>query len=494
MTFTDVNGQVSFRAGLEQSDPVPKDSVIEIESRITAHEAYLTQALASNDSLGILYAYLYRISDCLKQHDYARATSFLLKAEKLVNQEKHYERRGAVAYTRGFIFLRMDRRQEALDAYSLAADYCENAGDSLCLGESLEQMASLYSYFDEFDKAQELFDQAIKLLEKFGSERHLASAYNNFGSMLMMQGQVEEGIPYIKRSIEENLIRKHYRMAYKGMNNLASAYRRINRTDNAIHLFEKCIVLNREKNYSENMVNNYLGLFFAHRSQGNYKAALEAVEQHEMLKDSLIGVETAKKIAAVESKFNIAEKELELKRKEYELLESRHKSQRLATLIALIVMLGGVLFWRWSIYREKIKFQMAENRRNLNQITRVLLQKNAMIKHLEEKIWSSTETAEYQLSEDIYNQKILTGEDWESFKSYFEKSYPGFIFRLRQSHPSLTEAEERLFILIKLKLTSTEISTMLGISVSGVKKTRYRLRKRLELEEEVNLNDYIYRF
>ena len=47
------------------------------------------------------------------------------------------------------------------------------------------------------------------------------------------------------------------------------------------------------------------------------------------------------------------------------------------------------------------------------------------------------------------------------------------------------EAEERLFLFIKLNLTSQEAAAMLRISVDGVKKTRNRLRKRLGLGEDV---------
>ena len=45
--------------------------------------------------------------------------------------------------------------------------------------------------------------------------------------------------------------------------------------------------------------------------------------------------------------------------------------------------------------------------------------------------------------------------------------------------------------LIRLQLTSKQMAAMLGISVDSVHKTRQRLRQRLQLNPDVNLDDFI---
>ena len=81
-----------------------------------------------------------------------------------------------------------------------------------------------------------------------------------------------------------------------------------------------------------------------------------------------------------------------------------------------------------------------------------------------------------------------------AFKAYFEKAYPGYMRRLRSAFPTLSDAEERLFLFIKLNLNRKEVAAMLGISADSVKKTRYRLRKRLLLTEEGDLDGYVRGF
>ena len=104
----------------------------------------------------------------------------------------------------------------------------------------------------------------------------------------------------------------------------------------------------------------------------------------------------------------------------------------------------------------------------------------------------TAEPADFE--DNLFNQHILTDADWSSFKVYFEKAYPSYLRHLRSIFPALTDAEERLFLFIKLNLTTKEAATMLGISADSVKKTRNRLRKKLELGEEVVLEEFIRNF
>ena len=90
--------------------------------------------------------------------------------------------------------------------------------------------------------------------------------------------------------------------------------------------------------------------------------------------------------------------------------------------------------------------------------------------------------------------KILTESDWEVFKKRFENIYPEFLIILRNYCTKLTAAEQRLFLLIKLKFNTREISNVLGISGESVRKSKYRLKKKLNLNKENSLEEFIYRF
>ena len=90
--------------------------------------------------------------------------------------------------------------------------------------------------------------------------------------------------------------------------------------------------------------------------------------------------------------------------------------------------------------------------------------------------------------------KVMTETDCNQFRLYFDSVYPGMITRVTKSFNQITSAELRLFLLIKLAIGNKEVSTMLAISPDSVKKTRYRLKKKLNLPEEASLDDFVLSF
>lgn len=92
------------------------------------------------------------------------------------------------------------------------------------------------------------------------------------------------------------------------------------------------------------------------------------------------------------------------------------------------------------------------------------------------------------------NKELCNEKHQEAFDSYFDEVHQDFIKRLKDAHPGLSPKELRLCAYLKMNLSSKEISALMNISVRGVEISRYRLRKKLNLDREVNLTDYILNF
>lgn len=86
---------------------------------------------------------------------------------------------------------------------------------------------------------------------------------------------------------------------------------------------------------------------------------------------------------------------------------------------------------------------------------------------------------------------ILTPLDWEQFKTVFNKQYPGFFVKLHTRFPKLTPSEIRLVTLLKLQFTIKMMAKTLGVSPQSIIKSRYRLKKKLELPKEADLETII---
>lgn len=82
-------------------------------------------------------------------------------------------------------------------------------------------------------------------------------------------------------------------------------------------------------------------------------------------------------------------------------------------------------------------------------------------------------------------------EHLQVFETNFEKVHHDFFTRLKELYPDLNQRDLRLCAFVKMNLTNKEISPLLNISVRGVETARYRIRKKLNLEHEHNLVEYL---
>ncbi len=88
-----------------------------------------------------------------------------------------------------------------------------------------------------------------------------------------------------------------------------------------------------------------------------------------------------------------------------------------------------------------------------------------------------------------FDQKL--DEDWEQFAQYFDQVHVNFLGRVREKFPKLSQNDYKLCAYLRMNLSTKEIASLMNISVRGVEASRYRLRKRLELPNETNLNEFI---
>ena len=171
--------------------------------------------------------------------------------------------------------------------------------------------------------------------------------------------------------------------------------------------------------------------------------------------------------------------------------------------IVLVAIVGLLILNRQRLksrYQRQLAFQqkvaaereLAAAKEQLGMFTQSIIEKTKVIEQLEQEVANKPLTDEqHRLADELSRQTILTEEDWEKFKTLFEKIYPGFFLKLKEMIPDITVAEQRMAALIRLHLNTKQMASMLGISPDSVYKIRQRLRKRLQLDDEVTTETYL---
>jgi DNA-binding NarL/FixJ family response regulator len=89
------------------------------------------------------------------------------------------------------------------------------------------------------------------------------------------------------------------------------------------------------------------------------------------------------------------------------------------------------------------------------------------------------------------DENVKFENDWYRIKAHFEKIHPGFFDRLREKFPQLTPNDHKLCALLRMNLSTKEISQILKITAPSTEISRIRLRKKLVLPKNVNLVHFI---
>lgn len=154
-----------------------------------------------------------------------------------------------------------------------------------------------------------------------------------------------------------------------------------------------------------------------------------------------------------------------------------------------------------QIEEDKMKSELRHINNLLAASTMNLVVKNEFMEtikgELEEVKRKGKSTETKQALEKIVREIDTTlrlQEDWEQFEYHFDQVHGDFLNRLREQFHELTPNEQKLCALLRLNLSTKEISNLMSISLRGVEIARYRLRKKLGLDQGQNLTKFILEY
>ena len=148
---------------------------------------------------------------------------------------------------------------------------------------------------------------------------------------------------------------------------------------------------------------------------------------------------------------------------------------------------------------EKLRSDNLHKAKELANLTFNLIQKNQVLTDFKgdlEQIKKYSETNKL-VTEDIrrlikkVNRDIDKEENWEVFEDYFDTVHENFFIKLKKKYPNLTSKDLRLCAYLRMNLATKEIAPLMNITVRGVEIGRYRLRRKLELDRNINFTSFL---
>ncbi|WP_229209325.1 helix-turn-helix and ligand-binding sensor domain-containing protein [Dyadobacter sediminis] len=151
-----------------------------------------------------------------------------------------------------------------------------------------------------------------------------------------------------------------------------------------------------------------------------------------------------------------------------------------------------------QIQNEKLQSEIQNKSQQLSNVAINVVKKNEILEEIRDELKQVKAEMGQQLP-NIHYQKLLHSiernvagkDDWVLFEQNFDEVHEQFFKRLRTICPSVSPSELRLAACLRMNLSTKEMAPVLGISIRGVEIKRYRLRKKLGLNMDANLVQFM---
>lgn len=196
-------------------------------------------------------------------------------------------------------------------------------------------------------------------------------------------------------------------------------------------------------------------------------------------------------------------------KKESERAKMQGKAEMLRWVFGLIVLLGliiilFVLYAYWS-YRKRSLARIAHEQEIFSQKQQMMeklhqeelshrdVQLSVMRNYLQKKI----EVVE-KLNSSVPNESkhiVLSDNDWTELEVFLDSVEDLFVSRLTKEHPNLSNADVRLMMLLRLKLSQKTLASIYCVSEKAIKQKLFLYKDKVGIKNEhFSLRNYIENF
>ncbi len=521
-----------------ESYPSHSDTVFVLSKEL------LRKADAESDTLRSAQAHFLMGRYFFEGGSFERAVDEYLLAERLIDQTGAMEWRGKIKGHIGTAFHYASDTVSSLSHLREALSIFESLGDKKGIADVCGRLGHYYEKRENYERAKNYQKKALGIYRASGDSSGIATILENIGSIYEDEGEYAKALTYFEDALAHLKADQNFYRLANVYNNIGDSYRKQGIYDSAMVYSRKALEVARQNEnlYLEKSAFRDLGKTYV--AMEKYDSAFAYTEAAYLAYDDLFGLEVARQIAKSSVVYETEKKEAQLKLKNSEIAfleKEKALSESLQyTFGGAFVIVLGVGLWVFRLQRQKMRnnkliFKQREDiykaedalqkqrlnnaslkeaklrteleNKKLREIylndqlelrsneltsqTLKIIRKNKLLDELRKKIDAGSGDKNKRELQKTINSHIRTDKNWESFQELFEKVHEDFYRRLMARAPDLSPAEIRLCCLLKLNLPSKDIAAMLSISPDSLRVSRYRLRKKLQLEGKQKLSKYV---
>ncbi|MDN3595619.1 tetratricopeptide repeat protein [Zunongwangia endophytica] len=414
-----------------------------------------------------------------KSREYLNVSIALAEQELLENHLAYAESLLGTAYEK------QENYSEALKHQTKSLAIYTKSKDQVGIATVNENIGSVYEDLQEFDKALKFFSISNDIFKKLKHGARI-NVINNLGDVHRKTGDYENALVYTKSALK-------LAEQFDDHHQIESAHKDLART-------------------------------FA--LMGKYEMAYDHRLVYEDLQEDGFYSQNFRQLNTLQTIFDTKEKESEIALLKKQNQVNEANQNLLIFGLVILISLSGVAFFFYNRKRqESAKIQAYEQKllkveldqkaveekklqdeiqlktASLSKYSLNMAQKNKMIAETSSTLQNLASRSTIDPIPKIktiareLKKSLSEDKEWDEFMNFFKEIHPQFIKQLSKTTTSkLSSTELRLAMLLRLNLSSKEIASILRVTPDSVRVARYRLRRKLPIEQKQELVNFMLQF
>ncbi|NQV38198.1 MAG: tetratricopeptide repeat protein [Candidatus Marinimicrobia bacterium] len=381
----------------------------------------------------------------------------------------------------------------------------------LLIAHSYLYLGEIYLIRDSVQIAQNYFYKAQEIGITADTLNLIGRSHESLGEVFLQMNQDSIAMGHFRLAESDFIINTNVVYLVHLYQRLAAYYVTKDKNDSALVNLNRAVFLAEKHNLSKDKMIILEQLIHLQKKAGNRDELISLYEELDSLRIGFYQSEKKQVLFKSEIQLELSAQNRKLAEKEARLRITRRERNFSVIAGLFLALFIWLLYRRFKqnkmIHLQELKIERLKAKQREDKI--VIMKKELVIKatYIQQKsdlIGLITKDLKYNISllkssEDRrqFNQLVLSLEEtqksedhWQEFEKQFTATYPGYFKILVIQNSSLTTMDLKMCAYLKMNMNTKEIASLTGLSVRSIESRRFRLRKKLGLNNGRNLFNY----
>jgi len=494
---------------------VQNDFIGSIASLDEAEKLY--EDLDADNTIITIHSYQGMYYEMLSNYDMAIEKNLLgLKMAIAINNRQY---QAVILSNMSHIYAKANQFEKSLETVLESNAIYKEVGTSGQFFQSLIYVGGSYLKLEKYDLAKEYLNKAKVYFTERNDHILLADIYNDLSKISKIRGNQKEALELLLIAQSHGMEMKdfngqqNYKLALIN-NNLGSAYLYNKNNNKAIQEFRSSAGIGITLQSTSVLRDAYKGLVSSYLNLRQTDSIKHYLDLFIPVNEQLLEEQYNEKIDDLNYEY-----QLDIEKSNFEkdkaLIEVQKEGQKLfftsvVSILSLIVLVilfflyalkskftkSSLLSQNLKLEKENLSFGLERKNKELTTSVLNLIERNKFISKISEDLESIKSISNEETQKSIQNilrdiDRGSTKQLWKEFEMRYIEVHKAFFESLNSKYPNLTPNDRKLCALIKLNMSSKDISSITYQSVQSIKVARYRLRKKLGIGKNENLSSFL---